>query len=540
MLRLLGLLWCAAGVAAAAQPIRRGPYLQAPSHNAITILWRTAMAGTTRLWLGLHPDSLTLHTGLGSIVSNEHRVRLTGLEPGTTYYYAVGNHQGMLAGGDAAHRFRTFPPAGSTDTVRVWALGDFGKGNPQQVAVKQAFEAHPDAHRTDAWIWLGDNVYNEGLLSEYDEKVFALEGFSDIFSWLPFFPAPGNHDYVEVWRRSALLGIPYSNIPLEDHEGPYYDLFEMPEQGECGGFPSGHELFYAFDLGDAHFVSLNSEVYDLLGTSDGIDAMVEWLQQDLAANTRRFTIAYLHQPPYSKGSHDSDDWAERVMIAMRERVIPVLESFDADLVLSGHSHVYERSHLIHGHYGPSSTFDPGSMLRDGSGGYPLSPYVKDTLAGTPDGTVYVVCGNGGASEGGASLDHPVMAAADGGSGVCGSFLIEVVGDRLTGTYLKADGSVGDRFALRKGQPAVAMVEAGAPQAVRAYPNPAKDVLHVTYAGAGPSVRYRLLDVTGRAVRSGPVTAPRITFSILDLAPGAYELVVEESTRRAVQRIVVER
>ena len=43
--------------------------------------------------------------------------------------------------------------------------------------------------------------------------------------------------------------------------------------------------------------------------------MKQWIEQDLQQNTRTFTIAYFHQPPYSKGSHDSDDAFELVMKA---------------------------------------------------------------------------------------------------------------------------------------------------------------------------------------------------------------------------------
>ena len=38
--------------------------------------------------------------------------------------------------------------------------------------------------------------------------------------------------------------------------------------------------------------------------------------------------------------------------------VPLLEAHGVDLVLSGHSHAYERSVLLDGHYGDSSTFSP--------------------------------------------------------------------------------------------------------------------------------------------------------------------------------------
>ena len=43
---------------------------------------------------------------------------------------------------------------------------------------------------------------------------------------------------------------------------------------------------------------------------------------------------------------------------MRQNIVPILESYDVDLVLCGHSHAYERSYLINGHYGFSSEWIP--------------------------------------------------------------------------------------------------------------------------------------------------------------------------------------
>ena len=78
-----------------------------------------------------------------------------------------------------------------------------------------------------------------------------------------------------------------------------------------------------------------------------------------AMNTQRFAtrdwiVAYWHHPPYSKGTHDSD--LEIELIEMRTHVLPVLEDHGVAVVFGGHSHSYERSYLIDGHYGSSSEF----------------------------------------------------------------------------------------------------------------------------------------------------------------------------------------
>jgi hypothetical protein len=432
------------------QTVTRGPYLQSPTESTIVIKWRTSANTNSKVRYGTDSINLSQTVTLNNS-TKEHTVKLTNLASSTTYYYAVGNNTTNFTTPSARYRFRTNPIPGSEVPTRVWAIGDFGKGNTEQVAVKNSYMQYDDSSNTDVWIWLGDNVYNDGTDEEYQTKLFELNGFSDVFSWLPFWPSPGNHDYNTVWEESAFLGIPYSNIPFEDHQGPYYDMVHVPTQAEAGGFPSQLELFYSFDFGDVHFLSLNSEVFDFAQTFEGIDRMKQWIEQDLQQNTRTFTIAYFHQPPYSKGSHDSDDAFELVMKAMRERVVPLLEEYDIDLVICGHSHVFERSKLIHGHYGNSFSFEPSTMLKDGSNGNfeQGNAYRKDGLSSTPDGTVYVVCGNSGSKEDAPSLDYPIMQFVDGGLDACGSFVMDIYKNRLDGKYLHMNGTVMDEFTILK-------------------------------------------------------------------------------------------
>lgn len=433
-----------------AQNVIRGPYLQSPTENSIVVKWRTDEATNSKVHYGTNPSNLDLVASSNSTNTN-HTLTLTNLTPSTTYYYAVGNSTQLLTTPSDTFRFKTNPIPGVAVPTRVWAIGDFGKGNTEQVAVKDSYLNYSDSIPTDVWIWLGDNVYDDGKDEEYQQKLFQLNGFSDIFNFTPFWPCPGNHDYNEVWQQSAFLGIPYSNIDFEDHQGPYFDMVHVPTQAEAGGFPSQYELFYSFDYGDVHFLSLNSEVYDFTQTFSGINQMKQWIEQDLMQNTRTFTIAYFHQPPYSKGSHDSDDPQELVMKAMRERVVPLLENYDIDLVVCGHSHVFERSKMIHGHYGNSFSFDPAIMLKDSTNGnYSQgNAYRKDGLNNTPDGTVYVVCGNSGSKEEAPSLNYPIMEYVDGGNEACGSFIMDIYKNRLDAKYLHMDGTVKDEFTILK-------------------------------------------------------------------------------------------
>jgi hypothetical protein len=431
------------------QSVVRGPYLQTPTENSIIVMWRSNVATNSVVWYGT--DSTQLNSSAaGNNNATDHTVNLTGLQPYTKYFYAVGD-QAIYGGGTSNHFFYTAPVIGSQDSIRIWSIGDFGKGNAGQIAVKNSYLSWTGSKHTNVWLWLGDNVYSDGKDAEYQSKVFGLNGFKDIFSWLPFMPTPGNHDYNQIWQESAFLGIPYSNIPLENHQGPYYNIVDVPEQAEAGGFPSNLEVFYSFDYGNVHFLSLNSEVYDFLNTGTGIQRMIDYIHDDLSQNTSDFTIAYFHQPPYSKGSHDSDAAQELVMKTMREDVVPILESYDVDIILCGHSHVYERSYLIKNHYGNSSSWNPAAQLVNGTNGSMITgnPYVKQKFNQQHDGTVYVVCGNSGSENSNGPMNHPIFCHGDNGAGVTGSFVMDVYRNRLDGKYLRSDGTIQDEFTLLK-------------------------------------------------------------------------------------------
>ena len=91
--------------------------------------------------------------------------------------------------------------------------------------------------------------------------------------------------------------------------------------------------------------------------------MACWLRMDLAETTNNWIIAFYHHPEYTKGSHNSDTEIE--LIQMRENLLPILEEGGVDLVLTGHSHVYERSCLLDGHYKTSNMLSNSMKLDAG-------------------------------------------------------------------------------------------------------------------------------------------------------------------------------
>jgi len=147
---------------------------------------------------------------------------------------------------------------------------------------------------------LGDNAYDSGTTAEYTDCYHPTWGRHRSRTR----PSIGNHDYKT--SRGA----------------PYYAYF-----GWRAG-PSGRG-YYSFNFGGWHVIALNSNI-DVSSSS----TQVQWLRSDLAANPARCTLAFFHHPRFSSGYHGTSS---------RMRPIwDVLYAANADLVLNGHDHDYER------------------------------------------------------------------------------------------------------------------------------------------------------------------------------------------------------
>jgi hypothetical protein len=262
---------------------------------------------------------------------------------------------------------------------------------------------------------LGDNAYNSGTDSEYQAAVFNM--------------------YPTMLRKSVLLSTRGNH---EADANTYFSAFTLPGSGEAGGLASGTEAYYSFDFGNIHFICLDAFGSDRSANSP----QATWLHNDLAATTRDWIVAFWHHPPYTKGSHNSDSEVE--LIEMRENMLPILEDAGVDLVLCGHSHSYERSFLIDGHYGFSSTFSTANVV-DGGTGRDTTPYQKPAGLSAHAGAVYAVAGSSGHTSGG-QLNHPAMIIS---LNVLGSVVLDFQTNRLDLSFLDSTGALRDYFTMIK-------------------------------------------------------------------------------------------
>ena len=429
----------------AATTIVRGPYLQMATPTSMVIRWRTDNTEASVVTYGTERDQLTSTAKSEGIVT-EHIVQLTGLKPNTRYFYAVGSvplaapsaEKKKAPAEDAPGRatinsFTTPPPIGPAKPSRIWVLGDPGTKGAIQTAVRDVYYKFNGTRQTDAILLLGDNAYPDGTDADYQKAIFEM--YPTILRTTPLWSCLGNHD-----GKSA------NSIT---QSGVYYDIFTLPTQAQAGGVVSGTEAYYSFDYANIHFIALDSHDSDRSASG----AMMQWLKADLAATQRDWIIAFFHHPTYTKGTHDSDRDSDSQgrMNDMRAIFLPVLEQGGVDLVLTGHSHVYERSWLMDGHYGKSDTFDAAKHVKqkqdgraDGQG-----VYKKPRIRAPHVGEVNVVTGSAGHAASPSRpppLNHPAFYLS---LNEAGSSVIDVDGLKLEFVFLNDKGEKRDWFTIVK-------------------------------------------------------------------------------------------
>jgi hypothetical protein len=152
---------------------------------------------------------------------------------------------------------------------------------------------------------LGDNAYENGSAADFTNCYNPSWGRHKARTM----PAVGNHEY----QTSGASG--------------YYNYF-----GAAAGVAS--KGYYSYDREEWHVISLNS-MCENVGGCGATSPMVTWLKQDLAANPKACTLAYFHHPLFNSGSEYGN-------LPKMGPSWDALYAAGAEVVLSGHEHVYER------------------------------------------------------------------------------------------------------------------------------------------------------------------------------------------------------
>jgi hypothetical protein len=321
--------------------ITRGPIIQNPDAltTTLTIEWWTDAAGDSTVEYGTTTglgDTVTVPTAGSCEIGAAgtcHIVPLSGLLPGTRYYYQLKTNGTVVQAVASNIYFTTLKEPSDPSDLFFTVIGDWGQGSHNE---EQQVSNNQNAADPPMIVTVGDNAYETGTLSDWDNN--ALAYYVNPMMRMLFMPALGNHDLYDVgnsnWASSAEI-----------------KLFLLPRNG------TNPERYYSFDDGDAHFVVLDSNA-----ASDS--AQRTWLENELATTLRKWKFVFLHHTPYSCANGLASLGSDSTV---RNNWGPLFEQYGVDIVFDGHDHIYERTKYL------------------------------DDFGNDGKGTIYIMTGGGGAS-----------------------------------------------------------------------------------------------------------------------------------------------
>lgn len=309
-----------------------GPWVQAVGENEFTVVWTTDIESA--VWVEVAPDDGThfyrnerpkyYQSEYGRrLLGKLHRVRITGLEKGTTYRYRIFQQAVLLNEG----RKRIVLGEGFGSDILKTGPFTVTTLNPDKKKIR--FEMVNDIHENDSLFRLllggvktrkADLVlFNGDMLSQIESEDQIIDGFlrsaSDLFaSRIPFYAVRGNHEH-----RGA-------------YSWEYFKYFPNPGNNAWYTFREGPVFFICLDCGED---KPDSDIRNFgLALSDPMrEEEAAWLSQ--VVESREFKdapvrIVVVHMPPDKDGWHGSSEISRLFM--------PVLNRAGVDLMLCGHNH----------------------------------------------------------------------------------------------------------------------------------------------------------------------------------------------------------
>lgn len=300
------LVACAAVTTASAQSFYIRPHIQNVTVDGATLIWETPEASVGVIEYGKPGAALDQKATEGT-AAKIHRVRMTGLEPGTEYAYRV------VAGSDeAAATFKTAP--GKIQPVTFVAVGDSRRWSEDWAKTNMA--AHTQQWKPDFYVNNGDLVVRG---HEYNLWPEHFKRFEDLNKSVMMVTARGNHE-----------GSMYNDTD-NDWFAKYH---ELPDEGE----PQ-----LSFTWGNIHMVLLS---YEDVGSPAKAQATADWLDKDLANMDKNlWPIVVQHFPIYCAGYGGPED-SRKENGETLGAVARVMEKHNVRLNMAGHTHIYERSYPI--------------------------------------------------------------------------------------------------------------------------------------------------------------------------------------------------
>lgn len=278
------------------------PFFQYPTASEATVVWETSRRASTTVRVGRSAKTAQPIQGAEGRI---HQVRMTGLQPATTYFVQTESRVGDQTATSEWASFRTGSLPGTG--VKIAIVGDTQDHPEANHLVANAIYAE----RPDALMIVGDLVGMGWKKEQWEHDLFA--SMRPLFTHVPLLPVIGNHD------RNARI---------------YYDLMATPAPEYCYSYRTGDVEIFAIDTN--RDVRPGSPQY-------------RWLESALKASTAKWKIAAHHHPPYSS---DFDDFGESTVEPTTDGELDVrplctlYDRYNVDLCFAGHIHSYERTYPI--------------------------------------------------------------------------------------------------------------------------------------------------------------------------------------------------
>ncbi len=343
----------------------------------------------------------TAATDINKGRANLFNATLTGLEPGTTYIYVVGDGTNW----SDTHTFTT--EAKKVNKFKFLVFGDSQSGdmnNPEYTpwhdTLQKSYQANKDAK---FFINVGDLVEKGQDYRHWNNWFNATAGVIDS---IPDMVVQGNHET-------------YNAADWNSTKPQYFvDQFNVFQNG-----PEGLKgQTYSYDYGNVHFVVLDSQEDEETVNAKGPDILEpqkQWLDNDLAAHKdAQWKVVFFHKTPYYNKSG-------RANAAVKKAFDPIFDKYHVDVVFNGHDHGVSRT-------------------------YPIK---NDELMQNPkDGTVYYVTGRSG-NKWYPDLTSKIWDAKFYDPQDQPNYqTVEVNDEKLTVSSLKEDGTLIDRYVIDKNNP----------------------------------------------------------------------------------------
>lgn len=285
--------------------------------------------------LGTDENSLTEYTGKTTDVDAEYtgsdayvsnKVTVTGLEPDTTYYYAVERN------GEPSD-VQTITTGNPSD-FKFMFVGDpqigASKGQPQGDG-ELAEESGVDntAARNDAYAW--DRTLDIATAQDPDIDFIVSAG-----DQVNHTGSAKEEEYAGFLNASALANLPIATT-IGNHDSlndDYANHFNAPNMTENGTTAAGGDYYYSY--GNVLFIVLNTNNYNVAEHEETIKGAAD------SDSDAQWRIACLHQDIYGSGL----DHSETDGMILRTQLTPVFDNYDIDVVLQGHDHTYSRTKLL--------------------------------------------------------------------------------------------------------------------------------------------------------------------------------------------------